>query len=405
MVLRITLLIICVLTCNQFSVAQNIKAKAGVLDARGWDPQRKLALNGEWAYFPNTLRSGPADNSTFVEFPHMWNNGQGYATYRLQVLLPRDNSKIAISLPQIYSAYSFIANGQEVATNGKIGANKGSTVPQWRPQTVTLPDVRDTLELVLTIANFQHYVGGIREPIFIGEAEKMLSEFSQSRLFELIEFGALTLIGFGFLIMFLIGERKKVIVYFALFCFSWAIRSMFSNQYVFIHYFPSFNWWAMIRIEYIMLYLTMIWAMLFLGRLFVRDVNAILKYLLVGGNVLFVAITLLAAPVLFTSLLNVYLTFAALILLYGVVVVLIALINGRPGSLALTISTVLGAGVFVYDILSYKGFFMFNQAVFSVGYILIFLFMGLALLYFLNILKSKLGQSDKLTYEDFFGKN
>jgi hypothetical protein len=403
--LRFFLVFMTLFGATYLAECQTLTARSGVIDARLWNYQENaLLLNGEWAYFKQSM-DGAFGAGQFVQFPHTWHEGQGYATYKLTVYLPADVQPLALAIPQLYSSYTIAVNGRPVAKNGTVGTTAIETKPQWLPQVVKLPRVGDTLRLQLTIANFHHAVGGIREPIALGAAALLEAEYTLNKQFELLEFYVLLLLGVTYLIMFLVWDRKKVLVYFSLLCFTWALRSMFSNQYVAIQYYPDFDWHTMIRIEYITLYLTMIWAMLFLGRLFIRDVNLIIKYLLVGGNLIFIAITLFGPPILFTKLLNVFLVFAALILIYGIVVVLTALINGRPGSLVLTVSIVLGVNIFAYDILAYEGIFPFNQIVFSMGYMLIFALNGLALLYFLNVLKSRLEQSDRLRYEDFYGKS
>lgn len=404
MKMRFILPLVGLLGCVYLADAQSLAAKAGTIDTRFWNyRENKLWLNGEWIFFNRSLQAAQK-TAELVKFPHTWSDGQGYATYTLRIILPDDAPPLAISIPQLYSAYTLSINDSLIASNGRVGLNAHETKPQWRPQTIALPWLGDTLNLALTIANFHHSVGGIREPIAFGAASLLRAERDQTHLFEIILFSVLVFIGLVFVFMFFIWERKKVLIYFSLLCFTWAIRSMFSNQYVAIQHYPDFDWLLMIRIEYITLYLTMIWAVLFLGKLFSGDANIIVKYVLVGGNLIFVGLTLFTLPILFTKLLNVFLVFAALLLIYGIGVVLTALINGRPGSLVLTFSIVLGVNIFAYDILAYEGIFPFSQLVFSVGYILIFILNALALLYSLNVLKSNRNKGERLRYEDFFGK-
>lgn len=382
----------------------------GVLDARAFDfSSDRLNLSGTWVMFDQQLIA-PAEiddkDGSLSSFPQLWNDirkgGQGTATYHLRVLVDQPG-ELALDLPQMYSSYKLWINSQLIANNGTPGITSLETTPQWMPQTISFPVNSDTLNLVLQIANFTHYKGGCKDPIYLGSSSRMLSHQNLSNVSKLIEFGTLFVVGVVFLFVYLQHGRKKLVVYFALICLTWSVRSIFSNDYTFIHYFPDFSWTAMVRIEYITLYLTMMWAMLYLGRLFNQEVSQIVKYLLVTLNGSFVAFTLFTSPVDFTRFLTVYLVTAGVVLVYGAGVVLLALINDRQGANLLTTSVVLGLVTFSYDIFTYEGFFTYNSLLFSGAYIAIFLLMGLALLIKLGIVKSSSKPSTILTYKDLYG--
>ena len=79
-----------------------------------------------------------------------------------------------------------------------------------------------------------------------------------------------------------------------------------------------------------------------------------------------------------------------------------ALINERLGAGFLTLTVLLGVGIFSYDVFTYEGFFTYNPIVFSVGYIVIFCLMAVVLLLFLGIIKSKAKPSSRLTFNDMY---
>lgn len=102
-------------------------------------------------------------------------------------------------------------------------------------------------------------------------------------------------------------------------------------------------------------------------------------------------------------MLAVYLFTSGLLLLYGAIIVVRALINERAGATFLTVSTLLAIAIFSYDIFAYEGWFSYNSIVFSAGYFIIFLLMAFALLIHLNIISSGGKGSNVLTYEDLYG--
>ncbi len=344
-----------------------------------------------------------------INFPELWNDrtnnesGAGYATYAIVVLLPHQHPhELGLALPQLYSSYRMWVNGKMIAENGVVAKTIAMCKPQWMPQTVTFDASADSLSLVLQIANFHHNKGGIKEPIYLGPANKMAFKRTIAKVSNLTEATVLFLIAAFFLVIFLSREKKKVTLYFTLLCLTWSIRSLFSNLYLAIAFFPDFDWATMVRIEYITWYLTMIWAILFLSEIFQFEANIFFKYSLMFCNLLFTVFTVFSSPRAFTQWLNFYLTASAILLLYGGFTVIRAWVNERVGSGLLTISIILGLNIFAYDIFVYEGFSSYDPFIFSLGYITIFVLMGWALSMHLGIIKSKPSPTSRLTYDDLF---
>lgn len=385
----------------------------GVLDATSFDfNENRLNLSGTWLWFDGRLLS-PAQAKALgglpVEFPGVWNdrresgNGQGYATYSLTVLLPSRSKDFSIDLPQIYSSYVLFVNGEEAARNGTPGTTSQTTKPQWMPQIVPLHITGDTVNFTLQISNFNHYKGGCKETISLGATPTFSKKGQISMIGKMVSSSLIVILAIAFIGVFFKTGRKRVVMYFSLLCVTWAIRSVFSNDYLAITLFPDFSWEAMVRIEYITLYLTMIWAILFLYRLFKNEGNQVVKYLLVTFNSGFIIYTVATEPVEFTRLLPLYLVAAGVLLVYGAGVVLVALINERKGATYLTLSVMLGLSIFSYDIFTYEGWFSYNSLLFSIGYLAIFVLMGGALLLHLGVIKSASTTTTMLTYKDLYG--
>lgn len=391
---------------------QPLKADRGLLDARNWNfQQQKLPLNGEWYFIANQLVPPDAISNTpggYLNFPSVWNDltqPVQYATYRLRVLPPKAPQALALHVPQLYSSYTIWVNDKQVGANGVPGTSRETTIPQWRPQVIPIGYVPDTLTIVMQLANFHHHTGGAREPIYLGLQTALESQHHTALISSLLESIVLAVIGLvSLILLYLPRDKKKIIVYFGLLCFSWALRAAFSNLYVFIQYVPDFDWNIMVRIEYITLFFTMIWGILFLSRLFANEENKIIKYLLVTGNCFFIAYTLIAAPVSFTRWLPVYLLFCAAMLLYSAVVVVRALINERAGVWYLVFSLLITIGIFALDVTAFQGIITYKPVLFSIAYITLFLMLTVALLYHLNIFRSK-NVSNMLTFDDMYKNN
>jgi asparagine N-glycosylation enzyme membrane subunit Stt3 len=125
-----------------------------------------------------------------------------------------------------------------------------------------------------------------------------------------------------------------------------------------------------------------------------------MKYLLVGGNMIFAVSTVINPALQYTRWLPAYLGFSFVLIVYALVIVVLALLNDRAGVSNVVISVVLGLVIFGYDLLSYGGFFIYNSIIFCVGYITVFVMLGIALLRHLRILHHRSQQ--ELTYDDLY---
>jgi hypothetical protein len=406
--LRILLFLI--IPCLQLFAQDTPQAERGVLDARSWDFKKgKIALTGHWEFHEHELIN--LDDSVkkpgyISQFPEIWNQSIQYGSYQLVVRLPADTGKFAFELPQLYCSYELWVNGKKIAENGTVGASRETSTPQWLPQTASFNNQSDSISILLLVSNFYHYKGGAKEPIYLGLADRIERHHALALNSSVIESIVLAILGISFLVIYYVREeRKKITLYFSLLCITWAIRALFSNVYPFISFVPDFDWGTMMRIEYITLFLPMIWAILFLGRLFPNENNNIIKYFLVGANSVFIALTLVSSPVFFTQWLDIYLGTAAILLLYGLTTVVRAWINERSGVRYLVVGVFLCIALFGYDIFVFEGFFhYYNAVLFSVGYLTMFSMMGIALLYHLQIFKGD-SSSGTLTYEDLYGKS
>ena len=405
------LILIFLLSSSLFAQEKVPTAEGGILNATTWNfNEGRLPLNGNWIFHKNELLDFPDAKSVsgaVAAFPEVWNPEIQYGTYQLRVIMPNEALAYALEIPDLYCSYSILVNGKKVAEAGKVGKTKDTTTPQWIPQAAVFGDPGDTLTIVLQISNFYHSKGGAKEPIYLGEAEAVQRHHAVARNSSLIESLVLAILGLSFFVIYYVREeKKKITFYFSLLCINWAIRAIFSNNYAFTSFFPDFNWGIMIRIEYITLFLMMIWAILFLARLFPNESSKTIKYAFVGVNCIFTALTVVTSPAFFTEWLNIYLIVAGFLLLFGVTIIIRAWINERSGVRPVLLCLFLCIALFGYDISVYEGFVLttYNAVLFSIGYITIFFLLGVSLLYHLQIFKGD-GSSSTLTFEDLYGKS
>lgn len=383
-----------------------------VVDAREWDFSKRLALKGEWTFVENKILaydSRTMQNGRRILFPSLWNDmraggrGTGSATYGLNVVVPHGVSDWVFEIPPLNNSYNLWVNGTLIAYAGTVSDKSEETKPQWIYQLGEYSTNADTLKVILQVANYHHYKGGATRPIYLGKREPIESHFNWAMGSSIAESIILFLSAICFLLHYRTC-RKRVILYFALLCMTWSIRAMFSNMYPLAWMFPEINWEWSVKVEYITLYLTVVWAALFFHTLFDDISNAVITYLAVVVNAFFLIFTLLTPAIIYTRWISIYLAVAFLVILYGVAMIARALIFDRAGSWFLMGSICIGILLFGYDIAAYHLSFSYNLVLMNIGYLLIFALTTVGLLYHVGIFKTRNLRRDYLTMEDMYNR-
>lgn len=166
------------------------QAERGVLDLRGWDfvAHGPATLDGRWEFYweqlllPGQFKDSHVTAPDYFDILSLWNDhytsstqlkGQGFATYHLRLRVPKSDYLLAVELPDMYCSYALWIDGEKLAANGVVGTRRKETTPQWMPQTIAFKPKRSTVDIVLQVANFTHYRGGMNDHIYIGEANQM----------------------------------------------------------------------------------------------------------------------------------------------------------------------------------------------------------------------------------------
>ena len=406
-------IIIFILLCSALNLFSQPSSSEDfeLLDARQWDFSRRLPLKCNWTIVENKLLSPEALQSekfrAYILFPALWNDhradqkGVGFATYALRVLIPDTLKTLSLEIPQLYSSYKLWVNGNLIASAGTVGVDKETVVPQWIYQKVSFPNQQDTLRIVLQIANFSHYKGGAKDPIYLGTPAIINKHFNWAIGSNVS--GAIILLIEGLIFLVLYQQKKKpVILYLSLLCITWSLRSVFSNLYPLVLILPDINWELLVKIEYITLFLTAIWASLFFNYLFKDMRNVIFTYLPITLNIFFIVFTLLTPALIFSRWLSLYLGVEILVILYSASMIVRSLTKEGEGSWFLIASLGIGVLLFGYDIAAFQSSFSYNVVFVNIGYVVIFILTAIALLLHLSVLKSKNVKKEYLSYEDLF---
>jgi len=339
-------------------------AKNGIIDLRGQNLDENIALNGQWIFhWHELLNPGekPLSKGMLVNFPYLWTDpisgksfpAYGYATYQLKVLLPKLKSPLRIAMPETYTAYKLFINGQVVAYNGKVGTDKKCTVPYWEYKTAELPHLKDTLNILIQLANFNHSKGGIMKPLWIGKKEHIILKRKQTEAIDLLLTGCLFMGGLFFLGLYLMGNRDKAILLFACYSLIYSYRIAGIDNYVLHTIIPNMSWYVTVRLEYLSLFLGIGLFALYTRYLYPLDINPRIVNAIALFCFAFSAAAIILPPLFFTQLINPFLFVMLFCLVYVPYVYTLAYIRKRPGAIYTLLSAFALMPVFAVTLLNY----------------------------------------------------
>ena len=228
------------------------------------------SLDGTWLVYWDTLLA-PADfllpqllSADTVPLPRLWNNlesngkarsGLGVATYRLQIHFDHQlDTLLGLFLPDFFTAYKLWINGKLIATNGTVGTDEATSRPHWLPMVRAIEDKQAQWDVVLQIANFQHYRGGVAESILIGPHQALADQLNRRFFFIYLILGLFLMTGFFLLAFWFVGQQERGLLYFSLFCLVHSYYLVGSEHYPLHQLFPDLPFQLTVRLEYLSLY-------------------------------------------------------------------------------------------------------------------------------------------------------
>ncbi len=350
-------------------------------------------LNGAWEFYWEQLltdadfaASPPPALTGLIQVPGTWRgyevNGQplggdGYATYRLRVLLDPatlPEKSLAIKMPvPINTAHRLYVDGQLLGSAGQVGRTAATMTPQYQPYVVAFTPAGKQVEILLQISNFYHYQGGILiQPLVLGpQAEIYLLDEQQSGR-DLFLIGSIFIMGLYHLGLFALRRREQAPLYFGLFCLSITGITLLLWQPQIFAYSISQDWAVLVRSLCLLAVFSIVGFALFVHSLFPQEASGVALRLIIGVGVLFAGLGLLASTAVVTALLLPMALYLALVSLYGLGIVLLAVTHKRTGAVIFLLGFIPLVVSNINDALYFGGLLQTQQLV-AVG-LFIFIF-------------------------------
>lgn len=360
----------------------------GTLDLRGGTlADGPVALDGEWEFYwlrlvaPGSFREDQEEQEppTHFSVPGFWNGQKagdnqlqptGYATYRLQILMPEEPGIFAVRMVDLESAYRLYANGILIGANGSPATEKNQEVPEWRPSVHTFL-ASGNVDLVLHVSNFHHRLGGVWQAPEFGYEEDVRKEQKRRIALDLFLSAALLAIGIYHTLIYVLRRAEKAFLLLGLFCLIMGLRSLVVGERFILELLPlDWNW--LVRLDYLTVYIGAPVCHWFLFQVYRKDYNRAVVFLFIVLSGTCALVVLLFSPLVFTRIADAYHILFILISLYSTFVTIIALIRRRPYATVMLVGWVAFTVANMHDILFVQSLIE-SQNLFALG-LLAFLF-------------------------------
>lgn len=257
--------------------AQTVKGGFTDLSHHDFVKDGAVVLSGTWEFYWSQLLS-PSDVNAglkmhYLNVPGSWHRQGdfdvlGFGTYRLRMIIPDDRSGLSIYFPIINSSAKIWVNNNLVQETGKVSGSPLDFTPKLLATIVALPQNTREIELVVQVANFAYFSGGIAGYPRLDRSPAIFAKLSRDHGIENIFAGSLFAMFIYQLILYLLYHRGKPYLWLALICLGVALRALIvhGGSFMLPNLYPSVEWELWKKIEFGSVY-----AVIALFPLYVKD--------------------------------------------------------------------------------------------------------------------------------------
>jgi serine phosphatase RsbU (regulator of sigma subunit) len=329
-------------------------ASQGLVDLSGWDLAQSgpVSLNGEWDFYWQAYLQGPALDQAEplrMRVPASWTTYQlpsgqappaeGHATYRLRVRLPPAASTggpLAFKVVSVATSYALWADGQRLSPPRALGRVPQTTEVQYDPAVYVFVPTRDTLELVLHVANHEFNVAGLIRHLRLGTVADIKGEYDRTLVISFSFIGVLVIMGFSYLALYFFWPGHRSVIYFVLYCFLVALRALLTDDYYFSDLFPRAPFELGNKLSYLSFAVGEALLVLFVRSLYPQDFARWAVVAILAASAAYGGLVLATDSLVYSSLVIYYQGFSLLAIGYGFYFLGRILYLRRPDSLRFT---------------------------------------------------------------------
>ncbi|EGL17435.1 MULTISPECIES: ATP-binding protein [unclassified Paenibacillus] len=253
-----------ILWMEMFRDQKHEPIKNGQFDLRNWNAEdgEIVLLDGEWEFYPSQrlmdgrqLQGFGESKPRLIQVPGRWNEAlhagnstpYGFGSYRLRVYVnPEKDLNYSIRVPSVRTASELYVNGRLLTKSGQVATIKDEYISKDLPYSTTFTaDDNGVIELVIQAANYvDSRSGGIVRSIKFGSEEAIAKEMKSSIFMQFLAAIIFIMHAVYALILYLLGNKEKKLLYFSLLALCVTITSVFSTDEKLFHqlFYIGSNW-------------------------------------------------------------------------------------------------------------------------------------------------------------------
>ena len=280
--------------------------QGGVIDLRNWnfDTKGKVMLNGNYGFFWNEFLENWKDPSAYIPVPASWANKtamqgkaypiDGYATYAVRLLLPKNAPSLSISLQNRFPSLTVFANG--VKLEGYNASGRGFTDVQ--PSCFALPQGETQVDLLIRMKSVNHTKQGLYQPVILNKTALLEWSIFRNKIVEAMILSFALALGLYHLILFIFRPKEISILYFAILVLLVIIRILSTGTMLGCDLF-GFSWMASLRMEYFSFATVSIPVILYFYELYKKYMHKAIVIIWVSEGLLYGILTLVTKGAFF----------------------------------------------------------------------------------------------------------
>lgn len=351
------------------------RAEKGVLDLTNWDFKKngKTNVDGEWEFYWQEFKNPQIwknkhvqKNSNYIKVTSAWNSfqvdgspigGQGYATYRLRILLPEESidQTMSFMLRHVLTSYRIYVNGELLSEVGTAGKSRATSSPAYSHQVQSFVPQTDVVDIVLHVSNFFYARGGLLESFFIGTEDTINQTKFWALSYDLFLLGTLLIMSFYHFGLFFLRRKTLAFLFFGLFTFIFSFRILTRGEMFINAIYPNISFVWQIRLEYLSFFLAVPVFFWFLYFIFPKHFSFLFGKVMSFIVVIVTLFILFTPPTFFTHLL-IPIEVVALLSIVGILVFSIQAAHGKEeGARFLLFTLLVFASTSINDLLYFSG--------------------------------------------------
>ena len=301
--------------CSLLSSAPAFAAVVAELPAIDLNARSATRLNDyPWQFYwkkllsPENFEEDAVKPDLVVQPVTIWNHqiidgkalgSFGYGTYRLRCNLNARGKRLALRIPAPLTSYRVFVNGELLSEAGRVAESAEAYKPVRRSALLFFTPSRNEVDIVIQVANYLAYKGGLRLGIEIGYASPMQAYGMRYLAIDLFCIGLIFAIMLYHWLIFLLTRKDWSIFVFALLALNYFLLAFLFGEQSISLFLPEVELDLHTRLAAIIAYILPPFVIEFTGRLYQGTISVRVRQIFWANAVLFAVIAVFVAPVYF----------------------------------------------------------------------------------------------------------